>query len=629
MRSPGKPRRVVALNNKKTPAVDRRRVLGGIVAGTALGGTGLLTLPTAYAAEGEADLVIRNGRVLVLDKNFRQAEALAIRDGKVLAVGTDREIRRITSSRTQQIDANGGTVLPGINDTHHHLNIVGLNQPPYMIDVNRKSIAELVATVRAAVEQAKPADSWIRGGGWQELVMPRVPRAADLDPVSANHPVVLRDFSGHGMAVNSIVLRMAGITRDTVPPVGGVIDKDAKGEPTGVLRETAMRLVQGLIPPYTTVEIATAIDQAVRIAQSKGMTSATEPGIDLRTFGIYADKARNGALPLRVTALLSALGGGPDLLREVIAGYRQPEGVDPRILRAIGIKIGADGIPRFRTAWMNKPYLDGTRGRMIIPGASVDEQVANLHLMIQTAAEAGFQVGTHSCGDATTDAVVAGYVKAIEKSGGRSPLRHCVHHCNFPSAATLRTMARHGISANLNAEILYLQGRVLESVIGHERVEYQWPYRSALEAGVKVTSGSDAPVVDNNHWLQGVMAAAVREGRDGSSAGKSECITVAQALATYTSTGAWQDRAETWKGTLEPGKVADICIVGVDLVREDPRTFPSKEVTMTILGGNIVYERSTQHADNTNINGYDKKMLAHSDQCCCKFAEQFHETSGA
>lgn len=609
-----------------TVRLNRRQMLGGLYACTAVAASGWLPEQAAYAADGEADLVIRNGRVLILDRGFRQAEAIAIRGGRVLAVGADRDIRRNVTSRTREIDAGGGTVLPGINDTHIHLNVVGLNKPPYMIDVNKKSIAELVGAVRSAAGQARSSDSWIRGGGWQELVMPRVPTAADLDSVSGNHPVVLRDFSGHAMAVNSIVLRLAGITRDTAPPVGGVIDKDGNGEPTGVLRETAMRLVQRLVPPYTNEEISAAIDDAVRIAWSKGMTSVTEPGIDLRTFGLYADKARNGVLGVRVSALLSAF-GGPDALREVLAQYRAPAGVDPRILRAIGIKIGADGIPRFRTAWMNKPYLDGTRGAMTIPGATVDEQVANLHGMIQAAADAGFQVGTHSCGDATTDAVVAGYVKTIEKGKRRSELRHCVHHCNFPSAATLKTMARHGIGANLNAEILYLQGRVLESVIGPGLTEYQWPYRSALDAGVKVTSGSDAPVVDNNHWLQGVMAAAVREGRDGGVAGKAERITVPEALATYTRTGAWQDRAESWKGTLEPGMVADICIVDADLMRDDPRSFPGKEVTMTIVEGKVVHERPSRPAETTRAMNDRAGPCEHTSQCCCKFAEQI--TGGA
>jgi predicted amidohydrolase YtcJ len=321
---------------------------------------------------------------------------------------------------------------------------------------------------------------------------------------------------------------------------------------------------------------------------------------------------------MRLTALLWA-NTTPAALRDMLANFRHPEGVDPRNLHVTGVKIGADGIPRFRTAWMNEPYLDGTHGRMTLAGATPEEQVATLHGLIQVAADAGFQVGTHACGSATTDAAVEGYVKTIERSGRNSPLRHCVHHCNFPSAKTLKTMAQHGIAANLNGEILYLQGRVIEPMIGAELTEYQWPYRSALAAGVRVTSGSDAPVVDNNHWLQGVMAAVVRQGRDGSQAGTDERISVAEALATYTRTSAWLDRAESWKGTLEPGKVADICIVDGDLLRDDPKSFATKQANATILGGKVVYERAGTSVAKTASAG--SSACQHDGPCCCQVAE--------
>nr|WP_281289230.1 amidohydrolase [Actinomadura chibensis] len=605
--------------------MDRRQVLRGaaaVTAGTAA--TGMLPAVSARAdGGGDADLVIHNGRVLVLDKHFRKAEAVAVRDGRVLAVGTARDMRRHTGKRTELLDAGGGTVLPGINDSHLHLNSHGLSLPPFNIDVDKATIEELVSAVRAAVDAAPSPDSWIRGRGWQQLRLPRPPVAADLDPVSGNHPVVLGDFSGHATAVNSVVLRKAGITRDTVPPPGGVIDKDANGEPTGVLRETAQSLVRGIVPPFTREERARAIDTAVRILHSWGITSATEPGIDLDTLALYAEKARAGTLPLRVTALLGS-GTGPRTLRGVLAEYEPPRGVDPRTLRVAGVKVFADGIPRFRTAWMNKPYLDGSNGSLTIDGATPAEQLANLHEMIRIAVAAGLQVGSHSCGDGTTDAVVAGYVKAGGRHWRTADLRHYVIHCNFPSARTLRTMARNDIGANLNSEILYLQGRVLESIIGAELTEYQWPYRSALEAGVNVTSGSDAPVVAP-HWLRGVMTAMLRRGADGSVAGTAERVSLPQALATYTRNAAWQDHAERWKGTLEPGKAADICVVGGDLLAADPRDLQNLQVTATLVGGRVVYERtggtSTTAAPAAFTRG-PGHTCEDGEKCCCELAEE-------
>ncbi|WP_242904901.1 amidohydrolase [Actinomadura terrae] len=608
--------------------IHRRQVLHGaaaVAAGTAAAGA----LPAAAHADadaergGDADLVIHNGHVLVLDEHFRKAEAVAIRGGRILAVGRARDMRRYTGRRTKLLDAGGGTVLPGINDTHLHLGSHGLSVPPFNVNVDTKTIEELVAVIRTAAGAASAPDSWIRGRGWQELVLPRAPVAADIDPVSGDHPVILNDFSGHATSVNTAVLRKAGITRDTVPPPGGVIDKDAHGEPTGVLRETAQGLVRNVVPPFTREERSKAIDAAIGLLHSRGVTSATEPGIDLDTLALYAEKARAGALPMRITALLGS-GTGPRTLRDVLDRYRPLHDVDPRVLRVAGVKIFADGIPRFRTAWMNRPYLDGSNGRLTIDGATAAEQLANLHEMIAMAARAGLQVGTHSCGDATIDAVVAGYVRSTRH---RADLRHYVIHCNFPSARTLRTMARHDIGANLNAEILYLQGRVLESIIGRELTEYQWPYRSAITSGVKTTSGSDAPVVEPQ-WLRGVMTAALREGADGGVAGQAERITVPQSLATYTRVAAWQDHAERWKGTLEPGMAADVCVVGGDVLGADPHDLADLQVTTTLVGGRVVYERPSGGARAAATpaafarGGEPGHDCGDGGQCCCTLSEE-------
>ncbi|TDD35944.1 amidohydrolase [Actinomadura sp. KC06] len=615
-----------------TPEMDRRRVLRGaavVTAGTAT--AGMLPAGAAHAAPGrdrDADLIIHNGRVLVLDRRFRTAEAVAIRDGRILAAGSARDVRRHKGRRTELLDARGGTVLPGINDSHVHLASQGLNVPPFNVNVDTATIEELVAVVRTAASEAPAPDSWIRGRGWQELRLPRPPVAADLDPVSGGHPVVLGDFSGHATAVNSIVLRLAGITRDTVPPPGGVIDKDANGEPTGVLRETARNLINRIVPPFTREERSQGIDAGVKILHTMGVTSTTEPGINLETLELYAEKARAGALPLRLTALLGS-GSGPQSLRDVLAGYEPLRDVDPRTLRVAGVKVFADGIPRFRTAWMNEPYPNGANGSLTIDGASPDEQLANLHEMIEIAVAADLQIGTHSCGDATTDAVVAGYLKAGGRQWRRADLRHYVIHCNFPSARTLRTMARHDIGANLNAEILYLQGRVLEPIIGRELTEYQWPYRSALQAGVQVTSGSDAPVVPP-HWLRGVMTAMLREGADGSVAGTAERIGLADALATYTRLGAWQDHAERWKGTLETGKVADVCIIDGDMLGRDPHGLDDVHVTTTLVGGRVVYERpngarpatAATPAALASAAAAEGHTCADGGKCCCQLSDE-------
>jgi predicted amidohydrolase YtcJ len=231
------------------------------------------------------------------------------------------------------------------------------------------------------------------------------------------------------------------------------------------------------------------------------------------------------------------------------------------------------------------------------------------------------QVGTHATGDATIDAVVGGYLKAMGRHWRRADLRHYVIHADLTPRATLRTMARHDIGANMNATIKYLLGRTLDPVLGPARTDYQWPYRSALDLGVRVTSASDAPVTFPN-WLQGVMAAVLREGMFGGVAGEAERITVREALATYTRTSAWQDHATSWKGTLRAGMAADVCVVGGDVLGVDPHDLVNLPIAATVVGGRVVYEGSGG-TPVTAAAAADERGVAclQNGKCCCRLAE--------
>jgi predicted amidohydrolase YtcJ len=237
--------------------------------------------------------------------------------------------------------------------------------------------------------------------------------------------------------------------------------------------------------------------------------------------------------------------------------------------------------------------------------------------LIAIAHRAGFQVGTHATGDATIDTVVAGYLKAM----GRGDPRHYVIHGDLTPERTLRTMAARGIGVNMNATIKYLLGRTLDPVLGPARTDYQWPYRTALDLGVRVSSASDAPVTFPT-WLQGVQSAVLREGRFGGVAGAAERITVREALATYTRTPAWQDHAERWKGTLEVGKVADICVVGGDVLGIDPHELVDLPINTTVLGGAVVFRREAAAPALKAAAAYHARgiaCLANGD-CCCRRA---------
>lgn len=577
--------------------LDRRQILGRAAA-VAAGAVAAQALPGAVAAargDGPADLIVHNGRVLLMDRHLRTAEAVAIRDGVVIGVGRERDVTRLAGRGTEILDAGGGTVLPGINDSHLHLGSFGLDMPPFTIDVDTATLEELTAVVAAAASAAPSADSWLRGRGWNANRLPRAPRRTDLDAVSGSHPVILTDFSGHAVAVNTVVLRMAGITRDTVPPAGGVIEKDADGEPTGVLHESARTLVTPYVPEYTEDEVSQAIDVALEVIHAQGITSVTDPGIGLARLDLYRRKLADGSLTVRLNTLLSA-GSSPAQLRAVLDEYVPLRGVDARRLRVAGVKIFGDGVPTAaQTAWLSEPYLDGSNGSLVVAGDTAAEQVASLHDMILTAYGAGLQIGTHATGDATIDVVVDGYLRAMRAHRDVRGLRPYVIHGDLTPRDTLRTMARHDIGVNMNATIKYLLGRTLDPVLGTERTDYQWPYRTALDAGVRVSSSSDASVTFPS-WLQGVQSAVLREGRFGGVAGEAERITVDEALLTYTRTSAWQDHAESWKGTLEKGMAGDVCVVDGDVRDADPHTLVDMPVTATVVGGRVVYGGTVSRA---------------------------------
>jgi predicted amidohydrolase YtcJ len=590
-----------------SPLSRRGLLLGG--AGLAVGAAAQpLMQGNAWAHEPTpsgpaADLVLHNGQILTLDRGFRVVSALAITAGRIVHAGPDASVRRLIGRRTRVLNLRGRTVLPGINDSHLHGLRTGLALPPHTVDVGApavRSIADAAAAVADAVRQAAPG-TWIRGKGWDENAFAegRPPTREDLDPVSPDHPVVLLDWSNHVLWVNGKALEVAGIDRNTPDPSGGVIVRDASGEPTGLLRETAMDLVNRHVPPYTEEEQADAIDTAVALLLSHGITSYTEPGIGADAQRIYAGKARRGALGIRVTALLSR----PDdtyptsaaHVREILDGHRPLEGVDPRRFAITGVKLRADGVPiASRTAWMREPYVGGGRGSLVTDGETDRDKVDELTAMVDLVHQAGLQVGTHATGDAAIDAVTAAYARALRRRP-RSHPRHYVIHGDFAWPETLRVLAENGCGVSLNPNIKHLIADSQPGIVGTERAAYQTPYRSALRAGAVVTSASDSPNVAPD-WRQGLETMLLREGGSGEVSGPDQIIGVQEALRTYTTAGAWQDHADAWKGSLTRGMAADLCVLSGTLfdgrgrLTHDAHDITDVPVALTIVDGEIVYD---------------------------------------
>ncbi|MCW5252577.1 MULTISPECIES: amidohydrolase [unclassified Streptomyces] len=562
-----------------------------------------------------ADLILTGGDVLTIDEAFSVAQAVAVRDGRVLAVGTDAEIRALAGPGTRTVDLAGRTVLPGINDSHLHAAAWALTSPPFALALGHpavESIADTAEAVRAAAAAAPPGE-WITGLGWDVgylaecLADPsRRPHRADLDAVAPDHPVCLTDFSGHMVWVNSRALELAGITRSTEPPAGGVIDVDADGEPTGILKETAQALVTGLVPPATVEQRKEAIRSAVAALHAEGITSYTEPGLgpggaeilggglDTATLHAYVELARADELACRVRVLLlpAPMGGSAAEVTEGLRGLGLPDDVDPQRLAVIGVKMFADGVPPNETAWMHEPYEGGGHGALCVHGADAGLKAAELTEMIRVAHAAGHQLGVHVTGDRGIDTVVDAFA-AAQSAHPRPDARHYIIHGDFASAESLAKLAAHGYGVNMNPAIKWTIADLMDDIVGSARSDYQWPVRSAAEAGIPVCVGSDAPITEPN-WRRGVAAMLLRESKaTGRVSGPEQRVTLETALRAYTVNAARQDFAEEWKGSIEPGKVADLCVLGGDLRATDPHDIPALPIDLTILDGVVVHDRGS------------------------------------
>ncbi|HEU5265526.1 MAG TPA: amidohydrolase family protein, partial [Jatrophihabitans sp.] len=295
--------------------ISRRALLGGVALGAMsfAAGPALASAAPAARVRNAPTLILLNGRIFTLGST--PVEAIAIRRGVVQQIGTTREIQRLAGPRTQVVDLAGRTALPGINDSHVHGLAAGASLPPLSLDLSYPtvtSIADIVAAVAAAVAQ-QPAGSWVRGSGWNTALLDetradpsRLPTRQDLDAVSPNNPVALRDFSFHTVWANTKAMEVAGITRDTPAPPGGVIDRDASGDPIGLFRENAQPLILAAMPALSVAELSSGLQRAISILLSQGITSYTDPGLTSPEIAIYREALAGGLLHSRVTLMLSS-----------------------------------------------------------------------------------------------------------------------------------------------------------------------------------------------------------------------------------------------------------------------------------------------------------------------------------
>jgi len=563
-------------------------------------------------------LVIINGKVITVDKSFSIKQAVAVKDGKITAAGTNEDIKKHITSETKVLDLKGKPLLPGINESHMHAPFFGASRPPLSLDLTYptvQSIPDMVAALKQKVAEVEPGE-WIRGFGWDQSTLEecrndpaKLPRKWDLDAISPDHPVAFTDFSVHTLLVNSKALEIAGITKFTPDPPSGEMERDENGEPTGILKEPgAQALVAAHVPLLTREEKKTALVTTLNHLNANGVTSFTDaaigPGGESFLYGVmsaefvdlYQELLAEGKLSARVAVLLLLGDYGALTYEDLENGlktYKIPTNADKTWLQFPGVKIFADGIPLTYTSWMNDDYVSGNAGHgtSVIPGKTDEEQRDNLIEMIKLVHRHGFQIGLHATGDRAIDAAVDGFVQAIEEIPGGDP-RHYVIHGDFISSRKAELLAKHDCGIAMQPFISVMISDFEPTVVGEKRAAYEWPTRTVLNAGLNLTSSSDAPVTYPN-WRMGIRAAVLREGLvSGKVSGPEECLTVEEAIRTYTINGAWQDHMENVKGSIEVGKVADFCIIGDDILTVDPHKIGEILVLMTIVGGKIVFDES-------------------------------------
>lgn len=546
-----------------------------------------LFLPVVAAAAPcqDADLIVRNAHIITMDSAHPSVSAMAIRDGGILAVGGDQESSECASKRTSVVDLHGKTVLPGLIDVHTHAMewAKGILRKQFDVTYPKvHSIADVVAMVGERASHT-PKGKWITGAGWDDAKFSehRYITRNDLDAVSPDNPVYLDHVSGHLAVANSAALALAGITRNTPDPAGGVIERDSSGEPTGIVKDTAMQLVAKLLPPDPPDIYVRAAKLISEKAAEVGLTTIHDIFISPNEMRGYQDAYQRGWLKIRVQ-MSPPIGSIADAEKLAEMGVHTGFGDDH--LKFGAAKMFADGGMGARTIAIYPPGVVGEPDNFgVLRWKAEDMQKAHL-----IAAAAGWQLETHAIGDRAIDEVLDSYAKVTSQLGIKDP-RFRIVHGGISTAAVQRRMRQLNVIVDGNPPFVYWIGSWFIKY-GPERVRWSYPAKSYIENGVTEAAGSDVPVTPISPWW-GIWSAVVRKDlQTGQVLAPEERITVQEALTLYTRNGAYAGFEEDKKGSLAPGKLADFIVVDRDVLSVPADELKDVQVLETWVGGQRVYE---------------------------------------
>ena len=529
------------------------------------------------------DLVIVNAMVHTMDPNQPVAEAIAIHGNRIVAVGASKEIRNMAGSKTRIVDAQKRVVLPGFNDSHVHFLSGGFQLSS--VDLRDASTPQEFAERIHHFAEKLPAGRWIKGGDWDHERWPeaKLPTKDLIDNFTPDRPVFVNRLDGHMALANSLALRLAGVTRQTLDPPGGIIVRDPKtGELTGVLKDAAQNFVWKVIPPSSFEERLTAARAATEYAAKLGVTSVQDmsAGNDI---GVYQTLLDRGELKTRIYAV-SPL---PAWERLVSTGVRAHFGSE--MLRMGGLKGFADGSLGSTTALFYDPYQDApdTSG---IAGDEMYPEGAML-TRVREADKAGLQVMIHAIGDRANDLILTIY-EQVEREDGKRDRRFRIEHAQHLRRQDIPRFARDKVVASMQPYHAIDDGRWAEKRIGKERAKTTYAFRSLLDSGAVLAFGTDWTVAPINP-MSSIYAAVTRRTLDGKNPKgwvPEQKISVEEAVRAYTVGSAYAEFQEPVKGTITPGKLADLVILSRDIFKIDPKDIETTKVVMTILDGRVIYE---------------------------------------
>jgi predicted amidohydrolase YtcJ len=566
----------------------------------------LAPVPFVRAQDDPADLIVHNGKVLTVDAKFSTAEAVAVRGGKVVAVGKSADVLKLKGEKTRVIDAGGKTVMPGLYDSHTHpvgaagselgAGVPLLRSIPEVLDHIKKRAAELPEGKWIVIQYAFPT----------RLKEARFPTKAELDAVAPKHPVLYH--AGPAGVANSKALEVSGVTKDTKDPPAGQVVKDEKtGEPTGMLRNAygVLKGVPGGGGDATAAQRRAAVLKLFGLYNEHGITSIADRNASRGNLDLYLAFQKEGALTLRINVARSFGAGGSreDIgkrLDDLVGkdGRGGPTGAGDEWVRIGPIKMFLDGGMLNGSAYMRKPWprgdtyqitQDDYRGLLFI-------KPEQLNVVVEEAAKRKWQVTAHCAGEGAMDVLLDAY-EFVDKIGPIKDKRFCITHANFPSQLNLERCKRLGVCADVQPAWLYKDGGTLVSVLGNERMRWFQPYKSWLEY-TTVGGGSDHmlrfdPLDSTNPWSPwlGIWITLTRKLENGSVHQPGEVLTREQAIRLYTINNAFLHNEEKEKGSLEVGKLGDLIVVDRDIMSCPVDEIKDVKVLATVVGGKVVYEK--------------------------------------